>query len=79
MAMPSNINIRFEKGVFHVSAEIPVVAAKESIESLVCDLNSQLLGEEQTVSGQLVKIAPKMLNERDAAKYIGRSPESPRV
>lgn len=72
--MPGNINIHFEKGIFHISAEIPVAAAKESIASLVGELNSQLLGEEQTVSGQPVKIAPKMLNERDAARYIGRSP-----
>jgi hypothetical protein len=74
MAVSGNIDIRFEKGVFHISAEIPVAAAKESIESLVCELNSQLLGEEQTVSGQSAKIAPKMLNESDAARYIGRSP-----
>jgi hypothetical protein len=69
----NNIGIHFEKGVFRVSAEIPVAGAKEAIELLVCELNLQLLGDEKGPAGQPANIPPKMLNERDAAIYIGRS------
>ena len=71
--MPNNTNIHFEKGVFRISAEIPVAGAREAIDSLVCELNLQLLGEERSSGGQQINVPPKMLNERDAAKYIGRS------
>ncbi|MDR0764627.1 MAG: hypothetical protein LBE65_03435 [Synergistaceae bacterium] len=72
--MPNNnINIRFEKGVFQISAEIPVAGAREAIESFMWELNSQILGEERSADGQSSNITPKMLNERDAAKYIGKS------
>ena len=71
--MPNNINIHFEKGVFRISAEIPVAGAREAIDSLVSELNLQLLGEERSSVGQSANMPPKMLNERDAAKYIGRS------
>jgi hypothetical protein len=71
--VPNNINIHFEKGVFQVSAEIPVAGAKEAIETLVCELNLQLLGEERSTVAQSEKIPPKLLNEHDAAIYIGRS------
>ncbi|MDR1516401.1 MAG: hypothetical protein LBS45_11975 [Synergistaceae bacterium] len=71
--MANNVSIRFEKGVFRISAEIPVTRARETIESIVGELNSQLLGEDQFVTGQTVKVAPKMLDEKEAAKYIGRS------
>ena len=71
--MPNNTNIRFEKGVFRISAEIPVAGAREAIDSLICELNLQLLGEERSAGGQQVNVAPKLLNERDAARYIGKS------
>jgi hypothetical protein len=73
MAVPNNISIRFEKGVFHVSAEIPVAGAREAIDLFAGELSLQILGEEQAGGSRPVKIAPRMLNERDAAKYIGRS------
>ena len=69
----NNISIAFEKGVFRISAEIPVARAKEAIESIVGELNSQLLGEECLAAGQTAKVAPRALCEKDAAKYIGRS------
>jgi hypothetical protein len=73
-AVPTNnTNIRFEKGVFRISTEIPVAGAREAIDSLVYELNLQLLGEERSTVGQSANISPKMLNERDAARYIGRS------
>jgi hypothetical protein len=37
------------------------------------ELNSQILGEEWSADGQSWNITPKMLNERDEAKYIGKS------
>jgi hypothetical protein len=73
MSMESNISIRFEKGVFQISAEIPVAKAREAIESFVGELSAQLLGEELPASGKSLNIAPRLLNERDAARYIGRS------
>jgi hypothetical protein len=73
-AVPNNnTNIRFEKGVFRISAEIPVAGAREAIDSLLRELNLQLLGEERSIAGQSPDMPPKMLNERDAARYIGRS------
>jgi hypothetical protein len=73
MSVANNVNIRFERGVFRISAEIPVTRAREAIESIVDELNSQVLGEDQLVIDQTVKAAPKVLCEKDAAKYIGRS------
>jgi hypothetical protein len=73
MSVANSVKIRFEKGVFQISAEIPVTRAREAIESIVGELSSQLLGEEQIAAGQAVKVAPKVLCEKDAAKYIGRS------
>jgi hypothetical protein len=73
MSVSNNVSIRFEKGVFRISAEIPVTRAREAIESIVGELNSQLLGEDQFAAGQTAKVAPKVLDEKDAAKYIGRS------
>jgi hypothetical protein len=69
----NSINIRFEKGVFQISAEIPVAGAREAIGSFIGELNSQILGEEGPADGQSWDISPKLLNERDAAKYIGKS------
>jgi hypothetical protein len=71
--MADNINIRFEKGVFRISAEIPVTKAREAIESIVSELSSRLLGEERPEKGLSLNAAPKTLDEKDAAKYIGRS------
>jgi hypothetical protein len=68
-----SVNIHFERGVFQISAEIPVVDASEAIESLVRELRSQLIGEERANESRSFKIAPKELNEKDAAIYIGKS------
>jgi hypothetical protein len=69
----NDISIKFEKGVFLISARIPVARAREAIEKIFGELNAQLLGEEQMTAGQTANAAPKLLNEKDAAKYIGRS------
>jgi hypothetical protein len=73
MVVAKIVNIHFDKGVFRINAEIPVAGVGEAIESLIEELKSQLLGETESGKSGLLKITPKELNEKDAAKYIGRS------
>jgi hypothetical protein len=71
--VPKNINICIEGGYLQISAQIPVVNAGDEIDSFVRELKFQLFGEKQPESDHPKPLAPKDLNEKDAAKYIGRS------
>jgi hypothetical protein len=73
MKVSNNINIRIEGGYLQISAQMSVVNAGVEIESFIRELKFQLFGDAQTKTEQLVPIAPKDLDEKDAAKYIGRS------
>jgi hypothetical protein len=72
--VPNNINIHIEGGYLQISGQIPVLNAGGEIESFVRELKFQLFGEEQPEkSNHPNPLAPKDLNEKNAAKYIGRS------
>jgi hypothetical protein len=74
MKMPLNsVNVHIEGGYLQISGQIPVVNAGEEIESFISELKFQLFGDAQTKNEQPASIAPRDLDEKDAAKYIGRS------
>jgi hypothetical protein len=69
----NNISIRIEGGILQISAQMSVVNAGVEIESFIRELKFQLFGDAQTKNEQPASIAPRDLDEKDAAKYIGRS------
>jgi hypothetical protein len=69
----NSISIHIEGGYLQISGQIPVVNAGAEIESFIRELKRQLFGNEQAENDQLAPLAPRDLNEKDAAKYIGRS------
>ncbi|MDR1020838.1 MAG: hypothetical protein LBL73_08770 [Synergistaceae bacterium] len=73
MKVPNNISIHIEGGYLQISGQIPVVDASMEIEPFIRELKFQLFGDSQTVNGRPASIVPKDLDEKDAAKYIGRS------
>jgi hypothetical protein len=75
MEVPNNVSIHIEGGHLQISGQIPVINAGAELESFIRELKFQLFGDAQTkgVNEQPVSIAPKDLDEKDAAKYIGRS------
>jgi hypothetical protein len=75
MKVPNNVNIHIEGGYLQISGQIPVVNAGAELESFIRELKFQLFGDARTkdVNEQSVSIAPKDLDEKAAAKYIGRS------
>jgi hypothetical protein len=73
MTMPNNISIHIEGGYLWISGQIPVASAGAEIDSFIQELKFQLFGENQPKNDHPKPLAPKDLNEKDAAKYIGRS------
>jgi hypothetical protein len=69
----NNISIHIEGGFLQIRGQIPVVNANEEIEFFVQELKFQLFGDAQAKKDQSAALAPKDLDEKDAAKYIGRS------
>jgi hypothetical protein len=67
-----NIDIHIEGGYLQINGRIPVATASEELESFVRELKFQLFGE-KSGEGEPEHLAPKDLNEKDAARYIGRS------
>jgi len=73
MKVPNNISIHIEGGYLQITAQMSVVNASVEIESFIRELKFQLFGDTQTKNEQPASIAPRDLDEKDAAKYIGRS------
>jgi hypothetical protein len=73
MKVPNNISIHIEGGYLQIRGQIPVVNANEEIESFIQDLKFQLFGEGRAKMTHPASPAPRDLDEKDAAKYIGRS------
>jgi hypothetical protein len=73
MKVANNISIHIEGGYLQISGQIPVVDAGTEIEPFIRELKFQLFGDAQTVNDQPAPIVPRDLDEKDAAKYIGRS------
>jgi hypothetical protein len=69
----NNISIHIEGGYLQIRGQIPVVNADEAVESFVQELKFQLFGDAQVKKDQPAVLAPRDLDEKDAAKYIGRS------
>jgi hypothetical protein len=70
--MAKNIDIHIEGGYLQIKGRIPVATAGEELESFVRELKFQLFGEKSRDEGSQSYV-PKDLNEKDAARYIGRS------
>jgi hypothetical protein len=73
MKVSNNISIHIEGGYLQISCQIPVVNAGSEIESFIRELKFQVFGDEKVKNEQPASLAPKDLNEKDAAKYIGRT------
>jgi hypothetical protein len=73
MKVANNISIHIEGGFLQISGQIPVASAGAEIESFIRELKFHLFGEAQVKNDRPEGISPKDLNEKDAAKYIGRS------
>ncbi|MDR3322261.1 MAG: hypothetical protein LBS93_07410 [Synergistaceae bacterium] len=71
--MANGVAISIEGGILKISAQIPMVNAGEEIEMFVRELRFQLFGSMDGGSVSLSNPASRDLNEKDAAKYIGRS------
>ena len=74
--MSNNISIHIEGGFLQICGQIPIANAGEEIESFIRDLKFQLFGERETKNTQnvhMASLASRDLDEKDAAKYIGRS------
>jgi hypothetical protein len=70
--LAKNIDIHIEGGYLQIKGRIPVATAGEELESFVSELKFQLFGE-RSRDDQSQNLVPKDLNEKDAARYIGRS------
>jgi hypothetical protein len=73
MEVPNSISIHIEGGYLQISGQIPVVNAGVEIESFIRELKFQLFGNSQMKDAQLASLSPRDLDEKDAARYIGRS------
>jgi hypothetical protein len=71
--MANAINIYIESGHVQINCQIPVASTTEDIAVFIEELKFHLLGNEQSPNVKMIAYAPKELNEKDAAKYIGRS------
>jgi hypothetical protein len=73
MKVANNISIHIEGGYLQISGQVPVASAGAEIESFIRELKFQVFGEAQAQNDCPPPPSPKDLNEKDAAKYIGRS------
>jgi len=71
--MAGNFNVHIEKGYLRVDAQIPLACAGEEIEAFIHELKLQLLGDKKLKDYRPINLPPQELNEKDAAKYIGRT------
>ena len=71
--MAGNFNINVVRGYLLIDAQIPITSASEEIEAFVHELRLQLLGDKKMMGHRPINMPPQELNEKDAARYIGRS------
>ena len=71
--MSESFNIHIEKGYLRIDAHIPLISSAEEIEAFIHELKFQLLGDKKLKDYRPINLPPQDLNEKDAAKYIGRS------
>jgi len=71
--MAGNFNIRIEKGCLRIDAQISLLSAGEEIEAFIHELKLQLLGDKKLKDHRPINLPPQELNEKDAARYIGRT------
>jgi hypothetical protein len=69
----NNISIFVEGGHLQIHCQIPVASTSDDIAAFIEELKFHMLGDERNTNVKTVAYAPKELNERDAAQYIGRS------
>ena len=71
--MSNNINIYVEGGYLQIVCQVPVASTSEDIAAFIEELKFHMLGSEQNTNIRAIAYAPRELNEKDAAKYLGRS------
>ena len=71
--MAGNFNFYVEKGYLRIDAHIHLASAGEEIETFIHELRFQLLGDKKMKEYGPVNLPPQELNEKDAARYIGRT------
>jgi hypothetical protein len=71
--MASNINIFVEGGYLRITCQVPVSSTSDDLAAFIEELKFHVLGSERNTNVRTISYAPKELNEKDAARYIGRS------
>ena len=71
--MAGSFDTHIEKGYLRISAQIPLVSTGEEIETFIRELKFQLLGDKKVKDYGPINLPPQELNEKDAARYIGRT------
>ncbi len=71
--MASNINIYVEGGYLQISCQIPITSTPDDMAAFIEELKFHMLGKTGDINVKTITYAPKELNEKEAAEYIGRS------
>ena len=71
--MASNINIYVEGGYLQISCQVPIASTTDDLAAFIEELKFHMLGSGNNTNVKSIAYAPRELNEKDAAKYIGRS------
>jgi hypothetical protein len=71
--LAENFNTYIEKGYLRIDAKISLANAGEEIEGFINELKFQLLGDKKLKKHQPLNLPTQELNEKDAARYIGRT------
>jgi hypothetical protein len=71
--MANDISIYVEGGYLQIVCQIPVTSTTDDMAAFLEELRFQMLGSEQNANVKTIAYALKELNEKDAARYIGRS------
>jgi hypothetical protein len=71
--MANSISIHVEGGYVQLSCQIPISSTEEDIAAFIEELKFHMLGDKRNLNVHAISYAPRELNEKDAAKYIGRS------
>ena len=71
--MENSVNIYVEGGNLQIICQIPVASSSDDIAALIEEIKIRMLGSNHNTNVRTITYAPKELNEKDAAKYIGRS------
>jgi hypothetical protein len=72
-AVANDISIYVEGGYLRIVCQIPVTSSMDDMAAFIEELRFQMLGSEHNANVKTIAYAPKELNEKDAARYIGRS------